>query len=78
MVQDKQNTQLQSLLLSAPTLSDDELQEYAQVREWMNQWTRGETARRLAGMGRPWLSDDVDPIADLIAERVQDDEEEGL
>ena len=27
---------LQRLLLAAPTLSDDELQEFAQVRDWMN------------------------------------------
>ena len=30
--------ELQRLLLAAPTLSDDELQEFAQVRDWMNQW----------------------------------------
>lgn len=29
---------LQDLLLAAPTLTDDELQEYDKVREWMNQW----------------------------------------
>ena len=33
---------LQSLLLTAPTLSDDELQGFAQVREWMNQWSVSE------------------------------------
>jgi hypothetical protein len=33
---------LQSLLLTAPTLSDDELQGFVQVREWMNQWTVSE------------------------------------
>jgi hypothetical protein len=33
---------LQSLLLTAPTLSDDELQGFAQVRECMNQWTFSE------------------------------------
>lgn len=30
--------QLERLLLATPTLSEDELQSYAQVREWMNQW----------------------------------------
>jgi hypothetical protein len=34
--------QLERLLLAAPTLSEDELQSYAQVREWMNQWTVSE------------------------------------
>ncbi len=34
--------QLQRLLLTAPTLSDDELQGYTQVREWMSQWTVNE------------------------------------
>lgn len=29
---------LQSLLLAAPTLTDDELQEFDNVREWMSQW----------------------------------------
>ena len=29
---------LQSVLLAAPTLTDDELSEYENVREWMNQW----------------------------------------
>jgi hypothetical protein len=29
---------LQELLLAAPTLTDDELQEYEKVREWMSQW----------------------------------------
>ncbi|KAA0230618.1 hypothetical protein EDS67_06870 [candidate division KSB1 bacterium] len=29
---------LQALLLAAPTLSDDEFQEYEKNREWMNQW----------------------------------------
>ena len=28
--------QLQRLLLAAPTLTDDELQGFAQVRDWMN------------------------------------------
>jgi AbrB family looped-hinge helix DNA binding protein len=39
---------------------------------------RGDLADRLAGMGRAWLSEGDDPIADLIAERTQDDEDEGL
>ena len=34
--------QLERLLLAAPTLSEDELRSYAQVREWMNQWTVSE------------------------------------
>jgi hypothetical protein len=29
---------LQDLLLTAPTLSDNELQEFKNIREWMNQW----------------------------------------
>jgi hypothetical protein len=29
---------LQSVLLAAPTLSDDELSTHENVREWMNQW----------------------------------------
>ena len=29
---------LQDLLLAAPTLTDDELQEFDKVREWMSQW----------------------------------------
>lgn len=29
---------LQSLLLTAPTLTEEELQEFENVREWMNQW----------------------------------------
>ena len=34
--------QLQRLLLAAPTLTDDDLQGFAQVRDWMNQWTVSE------------------------------------
>ncbi len=30
---------LQKLLLNGPTLTDDELQEYQRVRDWMNQWS---------------------------------------
>lgn len=29
---------LQDILLSAPTLPDDELRPFEEVREWMNQW----------------------------------------
>jgi len=34
--------QLESLLLAAPTLSDADLQGFAQVRDWMSQWTVSE------------------------------------
>ncbi len=34
---------------------------------------RGQLARKVAGMGRPWLTEGVDPVADLIQERVQAD-----
>lgn len=30
---------LQDLLLTAPVASEDELQEFLHVREWMNEWT---------------------------------------
>ncbi|HEY52047.1 MAG TPA: AbrB/MazE/SpoVT family DNA-binding domain-containing protein [Caldilineae bacterium] len=40
--------------------------------------SRGSLARQAAGMGRDWLTADDDPIAELLAERVQDDENEGL
>ncbi len=36
--------------------------------------SRGELARRLAGIGREWLKPGDDPIADLIHERVAEDE----
>ncbi|NUQ38023.1 MAG: hypothetical protein HUU23_09545 [Caldilineales bacterium] len=39
---------------------------------------RSELARRVAGSGRAWLSPGVDPIAELIEDRVREDEEEGL
>jgi len=29
---------LQELLLAAPTITDEEAQEYEKVREWMSQW----------------------------------------
>ncbi len=34
---------------------------------------RGELARRAAGVGRQWLPEGVDPVADLIDERMRDD-----
>jgi hypothetical protein len=38
--EDEQETgQLQRLLQTAPTMSDDDLREFDQVRKWMNQWT---------------------------------------
>ena len=37
--EDEQETgQLQRLLLTAPTMSDDDLRGFDQVRKWMNQW----------------------------------------
>lgn len=40
-IEEDQDTQeqLRRLLLAAPTLSENDLQGYTQVREWMNQWT---------------------------------------
>lgn len=38
--------------------------------------SRSELARLAAGMGRPWLTADRDPIAELIEERAQADSEE--
>lgn len=35
--------------------------------------SRGELARRAAGMGRGWLPEGVDPVADLIEERRRDE-----
>jgi hypothetical protein len=35
---------LQDLLLRAPILTADELQEYARVREWMNEWPMNDFA----------------------------------
>lgn len=37
---------------------------------------RGDLARQAAGMGRSWLPSGVDPVADLIAERAREDDEE--
>jgi bifunctional DNA-binding transcriptional regulator/antitoxin component of YhaV-PrlF toxin-antitoxin module len=39
---------------------------------------RAELARQAAGMGRDWPEDGVDPVADLIDERVRDDEDVDL
>jgi AbrB family looped-hinge helix DNA binding protein len=39
---------------------------------------REELARRAAGMGREWLDEGIDPVADLIKERSKADEDEGL
>ena len=35
-------SQLQRLLLAAPTISEAELDEFAQTREWMNRWHTGQ------------------------------------
>ena len=34
----EQETMLQSVLLNAPTIREDELAAFEQVREWMNTW----------------------------------------
>jgi AbrB family looped-hinge helix DNA binding protein len=39
--------------------------------------SRGELARRAAGMGRSWLPEGVDPVADLVEERLRDEAAEG-
>jgi AbrB family looped-hinge helix DNA binding protein len=39
---------------------------------------RAELARQAAGMGREWLIEGRDPIAELIQERVQADQDEDL
>ncbi|MFZ2357977.1 MAG: AbrB/MazE/SpoVT family DNA-binding domain-containing protein [Anaerolineae bacterium] len=39
--------------------------------------SRGELARQAAGMGRSWLPEGVDPVADLIEERSRDEAAEG-
>jgi AbrB family looped-hinge helix DNA binding protein len=39
---------------------------------------RGELADRLQGFGRQWLKAGEDPVAELIEERVREDQEEGL
>lgn len=38
---------------------------------------RGVLARQAAGMGRKWLPENADPVADLIRERAGEDEAEG-
>ena len=40
--------------------------------------SRGELARQAAGMGAEWLEEGVDPIADLITDRAEADEDEYL
>jgi AbrB family looped-hinge helix DNA binding protein len=40
--------------------------------------SRGELADRLQGLGRQWLKSGDDPIADLIEERIREDDEETL
>ncbi|HID50596.1 MAG TPA: AbrB/MazE/SpoVT family DNA-binding domain-containing protein [Anaerolineae bacterium] len=40
--------------------------------------SRSQLAREAAGMGKNWLPAGADPVGDLIRERVQDDEDEGL
>ena len=39
---------------------------------------RGELARRLAGIGKSWLDEGEDPVADLDRERAEEDIIEGL
>jgi len=39
---EQESGQLQHLLLKAPTLSEDDLQGFTQVREWMSQWNVSE------------------------------------
>jgi len=36
------SSRLQRLLLAAPTVSEVELDEFAQTREWMNRWHAGQ------------------------------------
>lgn len=40
--------------------------------------SRGKLARQAAGMGRQWLQEGMDPVADLVDERANADREEGL
>jgi len=40
--------------------------------------SRQALARKVAGMGRAWLTPGADPIAQLIEERAQADRDEGL
>ena len=39
---EQESGQLQGLLLTAPTLFEDDLQGFTQVRDWMSQWTVNE------------------------------------
>jgi AbrB family looped-hinge helix DNA binding protein len=39
--------------------------------------SRGEIARRLAGIGQTWLRPGDNPVADLVRERAADDEAHG-
>ena len=39
---------------------------------------RDKLARKAAGMGRKWLVEGADPVAELIQERLKADEAEGL
>jgi AbrB family looped-hinge helix DNA binding protein len=39
---------------------------------------RGVLARQTAGMGQKWVTEDADPVADLICERADEDRNEGL
>jgi AbrB family looped-hinge helix DNA binding protein len=39
---------------------------------------RSDIARQAAGMGREWLPEGADPVADLLNERSQADADEGL
>jgi AbrB family looped-hinge helix DNA binding protein len=40
--------------------------------------SRGELARQLLGVGKAWLAEGEDPVADLIREREEEDRIEGL
>lgn len=35
---DAQRLSLQALLLSAPTLTDEEVEEFTKIRDWINEW----------------------------------------
>jgi AbrB family looped-hinge helix DNA binding protein len=39
---------------------------------------RSDLARKIAGMGRQWLPEGADPVAELINERSQSDADEGV
>jgi hypothetical protein len=40
---EQEHQELERLLLNAPTLTEDELRGFAQVRNWMSQWTVSES-----------------------------------